>query len=1038
MTFRSFLVAASTLLIAFTFTAAHADGGLVMGDISQVRKLLGRYAVSDPSNFCLRSMTMADANPTMREEIIREAQRTSDRYNLGAVEETCPARLAGTARPLGDPQPAGGMYQPAATSGYNYNQYPNGYYGTYSNNTVGAYGNPTSNAYVYGANNYAGQQAATGGYYTTQAPAGAGQAAPGGYYSTQAATTTNQAATGGYYTTQASVGSGTSTTAAAATNTSTTMASVGGGGARIAGSHAGYFLGNDLLWAGLGTLVAGGGAAALIGSGTLGGSTKPSTDCDTTYDCDEYYAQYSLDLMNAKTAYRRGFNGDGVTIAFLDTGLDLSHFEFENRSVDGGGYDFVTNQEGQADPGNLSSHGTEVAGVACANRNNVGMHGVAFNCKVMMLRVFDENNISINSFVSAIDYARVNGARIINGSYGPDDAWHAISEARDYQIITAVELEEGAAFRRMIQAGGIVVAPTGNNRGLTPNVGSNPTGPAFIPFIRTANKNLTGASNGAYRDESGAVVDADFSDLEDGFIAVTGLDRNKNLAGYAQPCGVAKNWCMAAYSNDIFTTTKGGSYATVNGTSFAAPQVSGALAVLRQAFPSLTMQEIRQRLFDTAIDLGAAGVDSTFGWGLLNLDGATRPLGVSTLAVSSDLKVGPRYTLSGSNMKYGKAFGIAASSALADREIVFFDRQNAPFYLAMGNVMNISSYGINSEEAVFTYNKAAPRTEIDLGNATKLSYSLSQSNDDDNRLTTDGPKDPSANDTKMRSFTMSRSFSDSLEASVHYKDQEAMMLGFSEADRSHVEHAIAKDGLQNPFAAFASDGYSSIIKTKAFGGTTRVAGFFGHDADDEEAKNFGSQVETAYNLDQGAAAFVSVGTLFEENRVLGSKGDGAFSFGNGTTTIYSGVGTKVELDGNTTFRAAAYAGWTDPSLTRNSLITDASSIVTSSFNASIDQRNVREMGDVLSFGIAQPLRVESGDMSFYIPADRPDQSSRIVGYNFNQDLSASGREMDLEVNYAFPLGDGEDVSAGALYRFDAGHKAGNEDALGVVRWSKKF
>lgn len=93
---------------------------------------------------------------------------------------------------------------------------------------------------------------------------------------------------------------------------------------------------------------------------------------------------------------------------------------------------------------------------------------------------------------------------------------------------------------------------------------------------------------------------------------------------------------------------------------------------------------------------------------------------------------------------------------------------------------------------------------------------------------------------------------------------------------------------------------------------------------------------------------------------------------------------------------------------------------------------------MLSFGVSQPLRVESGSMQFELPTQLNSTYDGLLTQHFSQDLSAQGREMDMEVNYAFPVGKGESLATGALYRMDAGHVSGRDDLMGVMRYSKKF
>ena len=73
--------------------------------------------------------------------------------------------------------------------------------------------------------------------------------------------------------------------------------------------------------------------------------------------------------------------------------------------------------------------------------------------------------------------------------------------------------------------------------------------------------------------------------------------------------------------DDIITTGDG------TGTSFAAPRVTGAAALVRHKFPNLTASQLKQVLLQTATDLGAEGVDEIYGHGKLNVQGALSPIG---------------------------------------------------------------------------------------------------------------------------------------------------------------------------------------------------------------------------------------------------------------------------------------------------------------------------------------------------------------------------------------------------------------------------
>src|SRR3546814_5496570 len=90
--------------------------------------------------------------------------------------------------------------------------------------------------------------------------------------------------------------------------------------------------------------------------------------------------------------------------------------------------------------------------------------------------------------------------------------------------------------------------------------------------------------------------------------------------------------CSSDLGNQVQTINQDGTAVNATGTSFAAPQVSGAAALLAQAFPNLTGAQIVDLLFSSAADLGVAGTDSTFGRGKLSLTKAFQPQGQTSLA----------------------------------------------------------------------------------------------------------------------------------------------------------------------------------------------------------------------------------------------------------------------------------------------------------------------------------------------------------------------------------------------------------------------
>ena len=297
------------------------------------------------------------------------------------------------------------------------------------------------------------------------------------------------------------------------------------------------------------------------------------------YDDDEFNANYSLRQMGALYAYENGYFGQSVTIGITEY-IRETHEELAANAVS-----LNTTIAGirkpQIKPGDIivNRHGTRVIGVAVAARNGKGFHGVAPQAKfISYTRPFPRGG-SEEEIAAHRAYLRQfrmeSGIRIQNNSGGLTDRVSlAVLNARRYAGLDIVHV----------------------------NSAGNTTTPV----------NFHGARKYPIYEPS----------LEPQWIVVAGLDEDDTLNEYSLECGVATLWCISAYS-DGFPTTNNNSDTdtsiTFGGTSIAAPQVSGALAVLKSAAPELPMTMIRQILLTTATDLGDEGIDEVFGWGAVNI-----------------------------------------------------------------------------------------------------------------------------------------------------------------------------------------------------------------------------------------------------------------------------------------------------------------------------------------------------------------------------------------------------------------------------------
>ncbi len=153
------------------------------------------------------------------------------------------------------------------------------------------------------------------------------------------------------------------------------------------------------------------------------------------------------------------------------------------------------------------------------------------------------------------------------------------------------------------------------------------------------------------------------------------------LADFSNACGVTKNYCITAPGTDIDTA-----HATnADGTSFAAPIVSAAIAVIREMFPYMPSTQITSLLFETARDLGVAGVDTIYGHGMLDLERATRPVGATLVPISDTTTVPLQEThVSGA---------IAHNIQDANIKFAFVDSYGRAFTTNLGDNISIRNPG---------------------------------------------------------------------------------------------------------------------------------------------------------------------------------------------------------------------------------------------------------------------------------------------------------------------------------------------------------
>ena len=268
-----------------------------------------------------------------------------------------------------------------------------------------------------------------------------------------------------------------------------------------------------------------------------------------------------LDQIHAPEAWAKGYTGQGITVAVIDSGVNYYHpdlidniwsnpreIAFNSKDDDGNGlvddtrgWDFYLNDN---IPFDIDGHGSQVAGLIAGENNRRGALGVAYDAKIMPLRVTYRSATNsvvadAHSVASAIYYAVNNGARVINYSYGGFFPF----------------AEETAAIQYAVDRGVVVVAAAGNN------ADPQPLYPARLGLP--------------------------------GLIAVGSVDRTNRLSYFSNTAGATQLDYLIAPGENVYTTNKDyDTFTTVSGTSFAAPLISGVAALILSARPDLGAENV--------------------------------------------------------------------------------------------------------------------------------------------------------------------------------------------------------------------------------------------------------------------------------------------------------------------------------------------------------------------------------------------------------------------------------------------------------------
>ncbi|WP_068071811.1 S8 family peptidase [Novosphingobium lentum] len=713
---------------------------------------------------------------------------------------------------------------------------------------------------------------------------------------------------------------------------------------------------------------------------------------------------------NAIAGWSQGYTGKGVTIAIVDGGIDMTNPEFAGR-ISSASADVAANRGIQQQ----DDHGTQVALTAAAARDNTGILGIAFDATIQVLRADTPGTCTTpgangesgctfgdTAIAAGVDKAVAAGARVINLSLGGSNANGTLA----------------AAIARASAAGVVVVVAAGND-GKSTDPAKDPNNPDPFP----TSIQMAGGTN---------------------VIIAGSVDNTGTISDFSNRAGTEATWYLSAlgqqlccvYENGVLKVTTNASgqrfVTVVSGTSFAAPQISGAVALLAQAFPNLTGAQIVDLLLRTARDAGAVGTDPIYGRGILDIQRAFAPQGTTSLAGTLvPLPLGDTTGVTSS------AMGDAVTGASLGAVII--DGYSRAYAVDLARSLRAAQVEPRLTNALAT----GTRT-MAVGNRT---MSLAFSVDGRGRHTWIAPLRLGQDDADRARV---------LAASITSDLAPGRRIGF--AYHQGADGLVAQmEGHHEPAFLIASGPTSDLGFVRSSGSAfayRHQLGRWGLTVSAEDGAALTGPVAFADSLARprereriarmGLAAdrrFGAVDTVLglswlrEDRTVLGARFHDAFG-GGGASTLFADANVGWDLAPDWRLGAAARFGWTRAD--RTGTVAGGSQLLSSSWALDVEKVGVLGTADRLAFRLSQPLRVESGGLNLQLPTGY-DYATLATTYGLRPlSLAPHGREMVGELAWRTALWRGA-LGTSLFYRRQPGHFAALPDDKGVaLRWERAF
>lgn len=703
----------------------------------------------------------------------------------------------------------------------------------------------------------------------------------------------------------------------------------------------------------------------------------------TGYSASEYAANYGVGATGAAAAWSRGYTGAGIKIGVIDDGLEdasqmsaQAYQEIVGR-VDPASRDIVVvNGVARNQLSSSLSHGTELTSIIAGNKNGGLTVGVAHDATILAIRADNgSGNFGYHDLALALNYAVSQGVKIVNFSLGASTP--ATNEFR--QALSAAT------------AAGVIIVNSAGNEGTTD---TEVNYPGFYSTDPSVSRGLIISAGGVNPDGTFNTRSNPAGQAANFYLTAPGWEIRVPDYGPAGPVFIDGN--RYQYCGPELGLPNG--ICQIQGTSYAAPHISGAIALLLQAYPGLTPQQIVQLALISTEDQAAPGVDAVTGHGRFNMVKAFQPVGTVAAPVSG----------SGGEILAGTPIGVVG----------------AAFGDALVDPARWASVGFDDFGRTFAFNLGASWLRTNrpslAGNGQPLLWRTAQGQGISTSFALADAAPPEA--ARMIGEAPKASFRSTI--AVAPGRQLSFASGVPAIDDNP---GVPAQGL----SAFA--GYDQSVALSQTLSNGMQLSFLSQGGEDALGPRLGfsSKQLNALRLNLGGTfgGVATLGAITEKGSVLGSSWEQRFGAPPEAATRFIALGGgrqlapdwDVALQGEVGATRISNSGW----------LNIPGDIVTTSGSASLRWRALPlqlaqehpDLSGALTFAISQPLRVERGYISARLPTanDYGRQSLTFV----ERRISAlpTGRELDASVDYSVWTQNNFSGRLSAMYRHQPGHEA---------------